>query len=183
GFSEYLARKLYPDTVHGSKRYLYKDLDRAKLLKEKWIKDGKSPDEVDALLKKEAMEKISEHPFKYLAYTPVEAIKMTAFSYLPLLNEKAVEKYISEQNNGEVLLSLTRGIFRVVAYPILLLFIIGLMRHLKKWSAWLVLLTVILYFNLVYSLMDTIGRYAVPLIPFYCIFAVSAFFRLCGETT
>jgi len=176
-FSEYLGRKLFPGMIAKKESYLYKDLHKVNEIKTEYAKNGMEPDKIDAILKKEAFNKIAKHPFKYLFYTPVEAIKMTAFSYLPFLNEDKVCDYFTGITGGGAMLSILKGIFRLIAYPLLLLSFIGGIKNLKIWDRWLALFTIILYFNTVYSLMDAIGRYAIVLIPFYCIFASAAFFK------
>jgi len=174
-FSEYLGAGLFPDMAARFNRYLYKDLDRASVLEDRLAKEGMPRHEIDALLKKEAICRISAHPFRYLAYTPVEAIKMTAFSYLPFLNEERVASYFASITHGGPMLSALKGGLRFLAYPVILLSLFGMARSLDIWDRWILLFVVILYFNVAYSLLDAIGRYAVPLIPFYCLFAASAF--------
>jgi len=176
-FSEYLGKVFFPDTLAGKGRYLYKDLDRVSALKEQYMEEGLQNYEADSKLTKEATEKILSHPLRYLMYTPVEAIKMTAFTFLPFFNEDRVYDYFGGLKNGGLILSAIKGLFRIVAYPLVALFIAGVIFNLKIWNRWLILFSVILYFNLIYSLLDTIGRYAVPLIPFYCIFAAAFFCR------
>lgn len=174
--SEYAGGKLFPDLVMTPDRYLYKDLDRAVELQNKYKEEGRSTQDIDETLKREAIGKISSHPVKYVAYTFIEAIKMTAFTYLPFFNEDAVRVYFRNIQNGGLIFAALKGTMRVIAYPLLFLCIVGVVKNFTIWNRWAVIITVILYFNITYSLMDTIGRYGVPLIPFYCIFAAAAFF-------
>jgi 4-amino-4-deoxy-L-arabinose transferase-like glycosyltransferase len=176
-FSEFAAKKLFPDMIGDSGRYLYKDLGKATVLELKYAEEGKTPVEIDKILRSEAFSKIAKHPLQYLAYTFVEGIKMTAFTYLPILNEEAVKNYFSGIKNGIVILSGLKGAMRMMAYPILIMFLLGIVKNLRIWDRWFPIFTIIVYINLIYSLMDAIGRYGIPLIPFYCIFAVACLYK------
>ncbi len=179
--SEYLGNKLFPGSTVRPERLLFKDFDRAEVLRKEYAAGGLSDSEIDKLFRDEAVGKILKRPVKYALYTFVEAIKMTAFTYLPVLNEPAVCGYIKSMNGGALLLSGMRGAARLAAYPILVLFFISIVRNLKIWQRWLPLLICVLYFNVIYSLLDAIGRYAVPLIPLYCIMAIAALFPVSRE--
>lgn len=181
-FSEHLGKKLFPDLVVRSDRYLYKDLDRAVEMQKSYRSKGVKSEVTDEMLKQEAFMKISRHPFRYLLYTPVEAIKMTAFSYLPFLNEEAMRVRMRSIEHGEAMLVVLKGAMRMIAYPLLALLVIGIARSLRSWGRWIVIAAVIVYFTTIYSLMDAIGRYGVPLIPFYCIFAVAAIYPVRDES-
>ena len=174
-FSEFLGNKFFPDPGVRPERYLYRDLDRAEALRASYRKEGLTEPQADAIIKKEAMAKISKHPFKYLSYGFVEAIKMTAFTYLPLLNEPRVSCYFDSIRNGHLIAAALKGIFRLVALPLLFLFILGVLKNFGIWDRWLLMFTVVFYFNAICSLLDALGRYGIPLIPLYCIFAAAAF--------
>jgi len=175
-FSEYLGKKLFPDIVVKSNRYLFKDLDREMALEAEYARQGMSPGDIDNKMTIEAFQKISFHPFKYAGYTFIEGFKMTAFSYIPFLNEEKVKGYFSKIRNGELALALIKGVSRSIAYILLLLVFIAMIKNFRIWDRWIILASVIIYINLMYSLLDAIGRYAVPLIPLYCILAASVFF-------
>lgn len=176
-FSESLGNKFFPQSTGRPERYLFKDFEKAEALRVRYAAQGMSDPQIEEIFKNEAVGKMLEHPFKYLAYTPVEWIKMTAFTYLPVLNESSVSAYFSKISGGPVLLSALKGSIRIMAYPLLALFILGIARHITLWDRWLCVVLAVLYINLVYALLDAIGRYAVPLIPFYCMMAVAAFCR------
>lgn len=182
-FSEYLGKKMFPDIITKSNRYFFKDLEREMALEAQYARQGMSPGQIDKKMAGEAFQKISKHPFKYLGYTFIEGLKMTAFTYTPLLNEEKVSNYFSRIHKGDLLLALLKGASRSIAYALLLLVLIGMIRNLSAWDRWMVLAVVVLYINLMYSLLDAIGRYAVPLIPLYCVMAASVFFgdRALGE--
>lgn len=182
-FSEYLGAKLFPAVTDKPERYLFKDFDRAVKIREDLRTGGRSDVDIDAIFRNEAVSLISERPFRYIAYTLVEAIKMTAFTYLPVLNEPSVQSAVSRRF-GPAVLSATRGAARILAYPLMLLAFAALFVHAGRWEQWMPIVSVIAYFGIVYSMLDAIGRYAVPLVPFYCVLAVSVFFRnkMAGET-
>jgi 4-amino-4-deoxy-L-arabinose transferase-like glycosyltransferase len=180
--SEFLGKSLFPDVTARPERFLFKDFDKAVERRARYVAEGFTDQQIDGIFIKEASGKILKDPLKYVLYTPVEAIKMTAFTYLPFLNEKAVAGRFDSLSNGRFLLAAARGASRLAAYPILALFFVSIVRHLRDWDSWMFLFAITLYFNLMYSLLDAIGRYAVPLIPIYCIMAVSAFFPADNRT-
>lgn len=179
-FSEYLGNKLFPDIVVKSNRYFFKDLEREMAMEVEYARQGMPPGEIDKKMAGEAFRKIAAHPFRYAGYTAVEGLKMTAFSYIPLLNEGRLEARFSVMPRGGLLLALAKGASRLIAYILLALVLTGAVRHARLWGRWGVLAVVILYVNVMYSLLDAIGRYAVPLIPLYCIIAAAAFFPVSG---
>jgi len=175
-FSEYLGSRLFPGVAEKPERYLFKDFDKAVKIRAEYISQGISDQQIDNIFRREAIAGISKKPIKYAAYTLIEAIKMTAFTYLPVLNEPAVRDHFIARQGGARTLSAIKGVIRITAYPILILFFAAVWRYSYKWDKWILLFTAVVYFNLVYSLLDAIGRYAVPLIPLYCIMAVAVIF-------
>ncbi len=201
-FSEELGRIVYPDAVIKSKAYMdqfnpvvegrdneqfLRDLLHKKSydLKEGTIidlkiqdlkRDGFSEMEIDSILTNEALQKIKARPFKYLLQTPFELIKMTAFTYLPLLNDERITSRISVVHKR--LVFLIKGLIRLIAYPILGLAVYGIYQYRSRWKELLPVLMIIIYFNLFYGLTFGYARYAVPLIPFYIMFATMGWFKL-----
>jgi len=173
-FSEYLGSKAFPGAAEKPERYLFKDFEKAAALRNEYSARGVPSEQFDEILTREAVGSIAKQPLKYAAYTFIEAIKMTAFTYLPILNEPAVRNIFAGMKGGVLMLSTIKGVMRILAYPILLLFLAALIKHRALWDKWLLLCVAVVYFNVIYSLLDAIGRYAVPLIPFYCIMAVAA---------
>lgn len=177
-FSEYLGKKVFPDIIKGkSNRYFFKDLEREMALEVEYAKAGVPPGDIDKLMAGEAFQKIALHPVKYVSYTFIEWLKMTAFTYIPFLNEEKVNVYFSKVRNGDLILALVKGTARSIAYILLMLVLIAMIKNIKIWDRWIIPAIVIIYINLMYSLLDAIGRYAVPLIPLYCILAASVFFN------
>ena len=143
---------------------------------QKLKKDGLSEIEIDRILTDEALRKIKAGPFKYLLQTPLELIKMTTFTYLPLLNEEYVISRINWANKK--LLFLLRSITRLIAYPILGLAFYGIYQYRSRWKDSLPGLFIIIFFNLFYGSTFGDARYAAPLIPFYIMFATMGWFKL-----
>jgi hypothetical protein len=175
-FSEFLGQKLFPGAAERPERYLFKDFEKAEALRVRYAASGQTDPQIEEIFKREAMHKISRQPLKYIAYTFIEGIKMTAFTYIPVLNEPAVCEYFGKLRNGDIVLSVLKGIMRMAAYVLIALFLAGAVRNARIWDSWMPLFAAVLYFTLIYSLLDAIGRYSIPLIPFYCIMAAAAIF-------
>ncbi|MDP3789836.1 MAG: glycosyltransferase family 39 protein [Candidatus Omnitrophota bacterium] len=174
-FSEYLGAKLFPGTAEDPRNVIlewsakayYKDLELKKM--------GLSSLEADRAMGKEALGKIYAEPLKFLAYVPIEMIKMTSFMYVPVLNEARVIAWFHRMDHGDAVLSGIRGVFRLCAYPILILAIIGIFAQARAVKKLYFILVAIIYVNLIYSMLFAMGRYAVPLVPFYSILASAGF--------
>lgn len=177
-FSEYLGSKMFPGLVENPRDFILQGSKKSHEKERELEKRGLTPVEIDAMMKREAVEKITLQPIKFLIHIPVEFIKMTAFVYVPSLNEPYLTARFSKFKKGPLMLSSIRAIFRLSAYPILILVVIGILSARRSWRNWYFLLAVIIYINLIYSMLFAMGRYAVPLIPFYSIFAAVGFLRL-----
>lgn len=173
--SEALGHKIFPDVTDKPERYLFKDFDRAEELRRQHKKDGLTDIQVENIFKTEAIDKIKARPLAYIGYTFIEGIKMTAFTYIPFLNESKVQKSFKGLRGGSIILSAVKGADRLIAYILILGFFIAIMRNWPLADRWWPLALVVIYFNVIYSMLDAIGRYAIPLIPFYCIFFFSIF--------
>lgn len=169
--SEYLGYKFFPDTSITSRDFLlmedYRVYDRHKEL----LEEGKSEREIGQILKKEALIKIKAHPLKYLIQTPIEFFKLTTFMHLPLLYEKNIVDGFRKLPNGLIILSALRGIYKLSSFFILLLVLIGIFGRREHLRRCLIVILLILYINIIYSLLNGFSRYSLPLIPFYLMFA------------
>lgn len=168
--SEDLGKKIYPDAVDNPRDLLLKEdmLTRERILPELRRK-GYSANEIKEMM----MNEISKRPFKFIAISALDLFKMTQFTYLPLLvYEKNLITKIINLPNGRLILSLARGVFRLFAYLLILLSFIGIAIKKRSWRKWSLLLFIICYINLLYSLIAGHGRYGVPLIPYYVMFSV-----------
>ncbi len=168
--SENLGKKIYPDAIDNPRDYLLKehDLVRYTVLPELRRK-GYSAKEIENMMTTE----IKKRPFKFIAISTLDLLRMTQFTYLPLLvYERNLIGKIINLPNGRLILSIARGVFRLLAYLLILLFLIGIAIKKRLWRKWLLLVFIICYINLLYSLVAGHGRYGVPLIPYYIIFSV-----------
>jgi len=122
---------------------------------------------------------IKEHPFRFIFNTPVEFLKLMGFMYIPALNDTHILNKAKESERMALILSLIKGIYKITAYPLVFLAILGIYLDRKRWRRNFVLFAPILYINGVYSILSGYPRYSVPLIPFYFIFATVGFMAIC----
>lgn len=173
-FSEYLGHLVFPSASENPQEMVLRSSHLALERRQRLIAEGLSPVEADRIMGQEAWRLIQRHPFRYLAQTPVEWIKLTAFSYIPALNRSQVGEWAARQPHGSAALSMMRGAFRMLAYPLLVLAVAGMWRQRHRWQAWWPLGLAIVYVNGAHALLFGYGRYTVPLIPLYFLFAAAA---------
>lgn len=169
-FSEYLGSKLYPNAFLPAKDAM---LEQGHLLdrREKHMQEqGLTIKEINNIFRDEAVYLIREHPFKFIFTTPLELMRLLGFMYIPVLNET----YVLDKFNGVMAFSLVKGIYRILAYPFILLVIYGIYLDRKQWRRNFIIVASILYINAMYCLLSGYPRYSVPLIPFYFMFATAA---------
>ena len=82
------------------------------------------------------------------------------------------------QDHHPFLLSLLRGIFRLLAYLLILFSMIAMWIRRTEWKKWIFLAILICYTTLIYSLIYGHGRYSVPLIPYYIILSNKTFLKI-----
>lgn len=173
-FSEYLGNRMFPGAVERPRDFVLMRSKRAYAYRNQLLREGFDLVQIDTIMRKEALEKIRDYPYpflKTLALMPIEAIQMAGFLYIPTLNESHVIGKFYELRHGKTILSAIRGVFRLLAYPVLLFAGLGMIQKKSLWRRYIFLLFVIAYINFVHVLLACIARYAVPLIPFYLIFA------------
>lgn len=180
-FSEYVGDRLFPEAVDSPRDFILMRTKKLHLYKEQLSQQNFNSAEIDKIIKDEAFRKLraQQYPLlKLLAHIPLELIKMTAFLYIPTLNETYVIDKFYKLENGKVILAGIRGLFRFAAYAVIILAIMGMWLNRKQWHGWYFLLAAIVYINFIYSILFGLGRYAVPLIPFYLIFVFAGILKL-----
>lgn len=173
-FSEYLGSKLYPNVFSPAKDAM---LEQGHLLiqREKQLQEqGLTLREIRDIFRKEAAYLIKKHPFRFIFTTPLELMRLMSFMYIPILYGDCLIDKFKNIKNGALILSLIRGSYRIIAYPLIFLVIFSIYLYRAQWRKNLIVLAPVLYINLLYSLLSGYPRYSVPLIPFYLMFATAA---------
>jgi 4-amino-4-deoxy-L-arabinose transferase-like glycosyltransferase len=174
-FSEYLGAKFFPQAIEKPRDFMLADDHLVYRMEEDLLEQGYSRSEVSAIIRKEALQRIKKHPFKYILQTPLEFIKMMSFMHIPLLNETYVINKFKNINYGLVMLASIRGIYKFVGYFMVILTGIGIYIRRREWVQHFIVLAPILYINGICSLLHGYPRFAVPLIPFYFMYSVIGF--------
>lgn len=171
--SESLGDKFYPDDKRERPSDVYFE---DSLRSDQYLLDlenkGHNHSQIDNIFYQEAICKIMAHPLKYILQTPIEGLKMLSFIYLPALNQPHIIDKLEKsgplfQFSGIFI----KGIMRFFSYSIFVLSFIAMYLRRKQYKDWILLAVIILYINLIHSLLFGDGRYAVVIIPFYMIFA------------
>jgi 4-amino-4-deoxy-L-arabinose transferase-like glycosyltransferase len=178
GFSEYLGSRFFPDAVEKASDFLHADDQVVYKIENDLLGQGYSQREASSILRKEAITKIKRHPFKYILQIPFEFFKMMSFMHIPLLNETNIIAKFVDLNYGLIILSSLKGAYKVVGYFIILFASIGIYIKRREWIRHFILLALILYVNLLYSLLYGYARYSIPLIPFYFMFSSVALLEI-----
>lgn len=177
-FSEYLGSKFFPHSEVKSRDFLFMEDYRAWNRYRELDNEDKSPAEVSRIIKKEAISRIKSHPIRYLLQTPVQLLRLMSFMYIPALYEKNIVDKFKNVEHGLIILSAFRGIYKMTALPILFFSLIGIFFRKIRWRKEFMILLPIIYINFVYSLLYGYPRYAVPLVPFYFIFATMGVMKI-----
>jgi 4-amino-4-deoxy-L-arabinose transferase-like glycosyltransferase len=173
--SEFIGHLGFPQAAENPRNVILGDSHAVYEREQELMGQGLSQVEANERLGVEAWARIRQHPLKYVLYTPVEMLKLTAFSYVPSLNEAGTIQSFERLPGGRLLLALVRGSARVLAYPVLFLMIYGLWAARAQWRQWWPIGLIVAYVNGLHGLLFSIGRYVVPLVPFYVICAVVGF--------
>ncbi len=173
-FSETIGFKLFPNAVKAKRQFILLRANNVSKRMEQLKHLGYSTTSIEKQLQVEALEKIFNKPIIYTLQRFLEFEKMLAFSYIPSLNQPHIEDYFYKYNNGDIVLTILKAPFRLSGYLIFCLTVYGIIITRHKFSQYLFLVLIIIYINLIYSLLFGLGRYAVPLIPYYLIFTSCA---------
>lgn len=172
-FSEYLASKEYPGNNFSTTAdgYFYQPI-ASKLME--FTALGLSPEEADTRFKEEALSLIRSHPLKFISMGIFELVKFNSFSQVLLLNNKKLEKLF----NGSCFLPVLRGFLKLLGIIMALFSFYVIMSKFRFIHGWLPVSCVIFYFNSVHFFLDSIGRYALPIIPYYFFFIITGVMQL-----
>lgn len=173
--SENLGKKMFPDSIDKASDFLYKEdtLAREKILPG-LISIGYTGNEIRKMMAK----KIIARPFKFIAISSLDLLRILQFSYFPVLNQTHIIENFNKLPRGKTVLSLSRAGFRFLAYVLILFSIIGMYIKRKIWKKWLFLFIIVAFMTLVYSLIYGEARYSVPLIPYYIILSIPAILKI-----
>ncbi len=169
--SERLGKKIYPHCADNPAEFLDKDLNIIYRQESELRQKGYTDLEIDRIEARDALSLISRRPVAYLMQSPLEFIKLSAFAHIPLLNQPDIIGKFDSFINGPVLMSMIRGVFHILSYLILLLTITGMWLSRREWRDWVLIAGLIIYINVVHSMLFASARYTVPLIPFYLVFS------------
>ena len=128
---------------------------------------GMTPAQIEDRVRDETLALIAAHPIAYAATSVFEFVKFNSFFQVPLLNEAPAEA----RYGGTAILLGLRGVFKVAGF---VLFALTLVGAYVSGRAGLIVAAVVLYFNGVHLVLDSIGRYAVPVAPLYLLLSLVA---------
>lgn len=129
--------------------------------------DGMSPAQIDDRVRGATLALIGAHPVGYAVTAVFEFVKFNSFFQVPLLNEEPVEAAYG----GSTILLAARGLFKAAGFLLVALTIVG---AYVSGRAGLLVTGVVVYFNAVHLVLDSIGRYAVPVAPLYLLLSLVA---------
>lgn len=162
--SESIADRLYPGNNLRSvgEGYFYRGFgEKVVAMRAR----GMSEEDIADSLRDESLAIITTHPGWFALTSLHELVKFNSFFQVPLINE---QDFGARVGISPVVLAVLRGVCKVAGFGILALAIVG------AWRLWRVLPVVVLlivYLNAAHAGLDSIGRYAVPVIPFYLLLA------------
>ncbi len=173
-FGYYFAQKIYPNVSSA----VFRETPITEQRVGNLLKEGKSYAEIDRILTVEAKNKIFGAPHKYVLISVLDFISLNS----PIIprgslwqNTLTIHPMFAEgrhSNIPELVKAAIILILRFVWFVFMFLIIYGLIKNFKKWDkiGWIFL--IIIYFNLAYSAVHAIPRYALPIYPFYIILAI-----------
>jgi len=168
--SENLAGKYFPGINFSTTGdgYFYQAVQKKN---KEYLNLKLSAEETDARFREEVTNLIKKRPFKFIAMGVFETIKFNSFGHSLLINEN----YAGGLIKNYTLVSLLRGGLKLFGFLIAIFSIVGIILTRKEWFNWVVISSLILYFNFMQFFLDSIGRYAVAIIPYYIIVASYGF--------
>jgi 4-amino-4-deoxy-L-arabinose transferase-like glycosyltransferase len=150
----------YDDRLRGDSREQEKVIQKMKKLTE-----GLSPIEADKKLFKEGVKDIIQDPGLYFKAFIKKVI---------LLWRDPIGKHVLKWRGY----SLASNILVILYYLFLGLSVIGIVISIRQWRSTLPILSIILYFTLIYGLLHAIPRYHLPIIPYVLVFAANGSLKI-----
>jgi len=177
-FGYYFAQKIYPDVSST----LFRETPDTEQRVGNLLKEGKSYAEIDRILTAEAKNKIFGAPHKYVLMSVLDFISFNS----PIIprgslwqNTLTIHTMFAEGRHPDISEWAKSAIIlaiRSIWFLFLFLAAYGLIKGLKNpeigWAKFGWIFLIIIYFNLAYSAIHAIPRYALPIYPFYVILAV-----------
>ncbi len=171
-FGYYFAQKIYPDVNSSVFRETLDTKQRVGNL----LKEGKSYAEIDRILTVEAKNKIFGAPHEYFLMSVLDFISFNS----PIIprgslwgNTLTIHPMFAEGRHPgisgwlkAIIISGTRSVW----FAFMFFVGYGIWCGLKDWSRYGWLIIIVLYFNLAYSAIHAIPRYALPIYLIYFIF-------------
>jgi 4-amino-4-deoxy-L-arabinose transferase-like glycosyltransferase len=160
--SESLADRLYPGNHLRSvgDGYFYRAYGHKMA---EFRREGLSEREINARIRADAIALLKAHPVQFAVTSLHELVKFNSFFQVPLVNEPAFAA-----RAGEVGPAVVRGVTKLAGFVILGFAGVGMWRLGRRA---VVPVAVVVYFNVLHTGLDSIGRYAAPVVPFYLAFA------------
>ena len=163
---DFFASRWFPDYNRKETKYGYDTIRRL----QDWTKQNKDLAIIDDIFIQEAKTEILKHPIRFLKMTLIDFLKFNT----PLAPNVRMTNMFT--NTHPELSDFTKGsIILFIRFFYLIFFtliVYAIVKYIKKWGKISWLLLIVLYFNLVYSLICGFARYSVPIYPFYIILAV-----------
>ncbi len=172
-FGYYIAQ-FFDDAVT-STAYREAPLSEAKI--DRLRRQGLDYGEIDELLSQEGKQRMLNQPIKFIAFSLLDFISFNS----PIIpegyywqNSVTVHPMFAEGRHPEIpdylKILIVLGL-RFVWLALIILVAYGAVVKRSEWKKFGPLLVVIIYFNVIYSLVHAIPRYALPIYPFYFILA------------
>jgi len=181
-FGYYFTDIFYPETD----LLAYRDFSGVINRKLELAGEGYSAAEANGIMRREGLEKIANQPYKYFAMTVLDFIAFNnpiiPYKYENGLwgNSRIYMTFVGSGHKGLDGLIKTFAILLIRAawFMFFLLAFYGFVKKRLAWRKFAVILLIIFYFNLTYSMVHAIPRYALPIYPLYIMFFVVGFIAL-----
>ena len=169
-FGYYFTEKLYP----GIELRAYRNFSKSNAREEELFAEDYSITAVNSILRQEAVQKFVAMPHKYFLMSFLDFISFNN-PFIPSNNNNfwsncRIHMMFTQGTHPELNSFIKAGIIlsvRIIWFIFFTLIIYGIIKFKDKWHYLVLILSVIIYFNLFYSLIHAIPRYALPIYPLY----------------